>query len=199
MSTKILISIDDTDEIGTMGTGEILELMLKEVSSKFDSQWSAVTRHQLFISDEIAYTSHNSSMCSIGDVSESANVLELITLCEEYLKQVSAPKSDPGLCIIELAKFSTEQTEILINYGKKAKVEVITKENAYSLARELGIYLEEHGGEGIGVIGALAGAGLRLSKGCLRAVVMLFRHCLRAVLGCFCDLLMLFGCCFEAF
>jgi len=39
----------------------------------------------------------------------------------------------------------------------------LNKEYAYDLAREMGIYLSEHGGTGDGVVGALAGSGLRLS------------------------------------
>jgi len=46
---------------------------------------------------------------------------------------------------------------------KKAQREVLTKEDGYRLANVLKIHLSEHGGTGLGVIGALAGAGLRLS------------------------------------
>jgi hypothetical protein len=51
----------------------------------------------------------------------------------------------------------------LIAFGQSAKVAVKTKQQAYELAAELGIDLTEHGGTGQGVIGALAGLGLRLS------------------------------------
>jgi hypothetical protein len=40
---------------------------------------------------------------------------------------------------------------------------VLTKEEAYRLAGHLGVHLSEHGGTGGGIIGALAGTGLRLS------------------------------------
>jgi hypothetical protein len=43
-----------------------------------------------------------------------------------------------------------------------AKKQVLKKEDAYSLASDTGVHLSEHGGTGQGVIGALAGAGLRL-------------------------------------
>ena len=45
----------------------------------------------------------------------------------------------------------------------RAKSTVLNKEDAYSLAENLGIHLSEHGGTGEGIIGALAGIGLRLS------------------------------------
>ncbi len=50
-----------------------------------------------------------------------------------------------------------------MDYGREAKRRVFSKDEAYDLAGELGVHLSEHGGTGIGVIGALAGAGLRLS------------------------------------
>jgi hypothetical protein len=48
-------------------------------------------------------------------------------------------------------------------FGYKAKTTVISKDEAYETAAIHGIHLSEHGGTGQGVIGALAGAGLRLS------------------------------------
>jgi len=48
-------------------------------------------------------------------------------------------------------------------FGRMAKERVITKDEAYALASELKVHLSEHGGTGIGVIGALAGAGLKMT------------------------------------
>ncbi|MBT7697710.1 MAG: hypothetical protein HN737_09920, partial [Desulfobacterales bacterium] len=53
--------------------------------------------------------------------------------------------------------------EKLIGFGLRAKQTVLTKNDAYELAKELDIHLSEHGGTGDGVVGALAGTGLRLS------------------------------------
>jgi hypothetical protein len=50
----------------------------------------------------------------------------------------------------------------LIEFGRAAKVKVSSKREAYGLARQTGIHLSEHGGTGQGVVGALAGVGLRL-------------------------------------
>ena len=73
----------------------------------------------------------------------------------------SAPGSDPGLCIVNYDGLSNP--DALMAFGKKAKTTVLTKEDAYQLAERLGIHLSEHGGTGLGVIGALAGCGLRLT------------------------------------
>ena len=55
---------------------------------------------------------------------------------------------------------------ILTEFGKRAQTEVVTKQDAYDTAAAFGadVSLTEHGGTGIGVIGALAGAGLRAGK-----------------------------------
>jgi hypothetical protein len=77
-----------------------------------------------------------------------------------YLEEHSAPGSDPGLCIVP--ELGSKDRDTLISFGLRAKKEVLTKEMAYGLASDLGVHLSEHGGTGGGVIGALAGIGLRM-------------------------------------
>ena len=52
-----------------------------------------------------------------------------------------------------------------MRFGRRAQEEILTKEEAYEAASAYPgtVYLSEHGGTGEGVIGALAGAGLRLT------------------------------------
>ncbi len=52
-----------------------------------------------------------------------------------------------------------------MEYGRRAKTTVLSKEEAYETAAAHHVHLSEHGGTGQGVIGALAGAGLRLTGG----------------------------------
>lgn len=100
-------------------------------------------------------------MCFEADVDE-IYLDELIIYASEFLKEESAEGSDPGLCVA--FQEGLLEPELLIEFGKRAKIEVVTKAEAYALAKKLGIHLSEHGGTGQGVIGALAGVGLRLSK-----------------------------------
>lgn len=159
-----LICIDDTDDIGTKGTGEIAEeiaakLTLAQGEANDGSCPRFVTRHQLFVHPDIPYTSHNSAMCFRVETALSFD--EIKAICVAHLKQESAAASDPGLAILDLD--SDCDIKRLIAFGQQAKVEVKTKAQAYALAAELAIDLSEHGGTGQGVIGALAGLGLRLS------------------------------------
>lgn len=162
---KILLSIDDTDAmkvdgVEVRGTGELASMIRQTVEERGWGVCEPVTRHQLLVHPDIPYTSHNSSMCFAADI--DADCLdELIAYCSEFLARESAPEADPGLCVAVIDRL--RHPGWLISFGYMAKNYVLTKEEAYDLAETLGIHLSEHGGTGQGVIGALAGAGLRLS------------------------------------
>lgn len=156
----LLISIDDTDDLDSRGTGEIAELLASDLEAAGLARCGRVTRHQLLVHPDIAYTSHNSSMCFPANV-DGSRFDEVVRLCQSSLARASAPTADPGLCVVAVGRLAHPRD--LIDYGREAKTRVIGKEEAYDLAAHLGLHLSEHGGTGIGVIGALAGAGLRLS------------------------------------
>ncbi len=158
--THLLVCIDDTDNLDSIGTGEIAEQMAMMVRKESWGDASRVTRHQLFIHEDIPYTSHNSSMCFEANIHEDC-LDEFYTFCREHLVKFHAEGSDPGLCIVNMDHFTAHNE--LIEFGKTAKKVVLTKEAAYQFARDNGIHLTEHGGTGQGIIGALAGCGLRLS------------------------------------
>lgn len=157
---RLLISIDDTDNLESKGTGELAESMAMIIVKNAWGERDRVTRHQLLVHPDIPYTSHNSSMCFAAEIMDEYYSAMAETY-QSYLQRQSAAGSDPGLCIVKLDTISAP--EALIAFGQQAKREILSKERAYSLAYELGVHLSEHGGTGDGVIGALAGAGLRLS------------------------------------
>ncbi|WHH58821.1 hypothetical protein [Petroclostridium sp. X23] len=156
---KVLVCIDDTDNLDSMGTGELAALISKEIQLKGWGKCRGITRHQLLVHPDIPYTSHNSAMCFEADIDELC--LEALISCAcEMLKTNSAEGSDPGLCVV--VPHLLPAPERLVAFGKKAKEMVLTKAEAYAFASEMNIHLSEHGGTGQGVIGALAGTGLRL-------------------------------------
>lgn len=160
---RIYICIDDTDDLTkSTSTGKIADMIGRAITEKYDGRIDrGVTRHQLLIHEDIDYTSHNSSMCMVIDI-EGATVEQMKETAEEVLRINMAASSDPGLCFCRMDQL--KEPQLLIAYGKRAQKEVIQKEEAYALAKQIGgTVLEEYGGTGIGVIGALAGIGLRLS------------------------------------
>lgn len=155
----IHVCIDDTDDMDSKGTGELAEEIAEKIETSGWGRTFGITRHQLFVHPDIPYTSHNSAMCFRADI-QDRYFQEIIDYSSQYLREQSAATSDPGLCVMNIE--TVPKPDSLIEFGLRAKQEVITKEEAYQIAAFHGIHLSEHGGTGQGVIGALAGAGLRL-------------------------------------
>lgn len=157
---KIFVCIDDTDDLVSKATGELAAVIEQTLESRGWGKGYGITRHQLLIHPDVPYTSHNSSMCFPAEIDEGC-LGELIDYAADFLQRESAAGSDPGLCVAVTDKIRDPGR--LIAFGRKAKEVVLKKEEAYSLAKQLDVHLSEHGGTGQGIIGALAGVGLRLS------------------------------------
>lgn len=156
---QLLVCIDDTDNLESRGTGKLAAILADGIGQSGWGRASFITRHQLFVHPDIPYTSHNSAMCFALDAAPPDRQ-KIIDFAGHFLVNESAPGSDPGLCVVAPAELA--QADRLVEYGRAAKSRVLTKEDAYGLARHLGAHLSEHGGSGQGVVGALAGTGLRL-------------------------------------
>jgi hypothetical protein len=157
---NILVAIDDTDSPDEGATGHLAEEISVEMANRGVGKASRITRHQLFIHSSIPYTSHNSSMAFSVTASSLESVYEIAS---HMLEERSISGSDPGLCLVDVGSMNDRQRRELMEFGRDAKRRVLSKEEAYSTAARIGVRLSEHGGTGGGVIGALAGAGLRLS------------------------------------
>ncbi|MDD9304447.1 MAG: hypothetical protein HUK40_19715 [Desulfobacter sp.] len=155
------VSVDDTDMPDTKGTGWLLEKICTRLEKKGLGTCASISRHQLFVHEDIPFTSHNSSMCVEIDLAADKDQDQLIAHMISALERDSQKGSDPGLCVAP--KLEMEDQKRLMAFGNQAKQKICTKESAYDLARQIGIHLSEHGGTGDGVIGALAGIGLRMT------------------------------------
>jgi len=156
---KLIIAIDDTDNLESRGTGfraRQLGLSLEDLGY---AQLLSITRHQLLVDERIPYTSHNSSASLL--INSLVDIKSIIDLCALYLKEESAEGSDAGLCVAEYDCVSDK----IIEWGHRAKTEVLTLEEAHLFAKNEGIFLEGYKGLKIGVIGSLAAVGLR-KEGC---------------------------------
>ncbi|BHH84964.1 hypothetical protein [Desulforhopalus sp. 52FAK] len=157
---EIYLSVDDTDNSTSIGSGQLAENLTEELlQCNLVQSCSNITRHQLYYHDDIPYTSHNSAMCFTASI-HPALLPDLVAFSSDYLKNNSAPGSDPGLCIAE--KSDQLDEDALIEFGRQAKCTILNKDKAYNLASKVHVHLSEHGGTGDGVIGALAGIGLRI-------------------------------------
>lgn len=152
---RYLIAFDDTDNEQTLGTGHVLERFLDSCAC----ERTFITRHQLFVDKRVPYTSHNSAMCA--EIHCDASLAELAALAGRFLERERAEGSDPGLCIADLQAVC--DCDALVEWGLRAKAKVLSKQEAFDRARQCSVHLSEHGGDGQGVVGALAAVGLRLS------------------------------------
>jgi hypothetical protein len=157
---KLLIAIDDTDSLESRGTGQLAQIMIDKIEQMQWGTCSRITRHQLFVHEDIPYTSHNSAMCFEAEI-DKHRYEELIGFGMRFLETESEKGSDPGLCVVNMD--NGLNTDLLTAFGRCAKTEVVEKSAAYAIANDLGIHLSEHGGTGQGIVGALAGTGLRLT------------------------------------
>lgn len=134
-----------------------------------------MTRHQLYVHDDIPFTSHNS--CAVIHIAsgggEAADTIFRQT--EEMVLGDFIEGSDPGIAVA-----TDDQLEpALIAFGKDAKTMVLTQERARTLAKNLSIRLKGLGGTEEGIIGAMAGLGLAatgndgrfLQKGQIREIL----------------------------
>ncbi len=158
-----LISIDDTDDMTKeVSTGGIAEMIGRRLVEAGAVMHEGISRHQLLLDEHIEYTSHNSSMC-IEIESDLLDIGRIMDIGEEIIKENMSAAADPGIAVCCADELPSP--ERLIAFGFDAKKRVITKDEAYALAAEYDcVLLKELGGTGIGVIGALAGIGLRLSR-----------------------------------
>ncbi len=151
---KILIGIDDTDNHESRGTGFISRKMGKELEDNGLGNVIGITRHQLFFDPRIPYTSQNSSACLLI---ENGDTEKLHKFCSSFLLENAAEGSDVGLCIAKEEQIN----ENIINWGIRAKKEVLTQNEAIELAHNSGIILQGLTGTKDGIIGSLAAIGLR--------------------------------------
>ncbi|MCV7378305.1 hypothetical protein BST11_18475 [Mycobacterium alsense] len=161
----LLIGIDDTDDLRSPGTGRRARALLRELADAGLGAPAGATRHQLLVDDRIPYTSHNSSACLAwrsADGNPRAVLAKVIELSARFLERVCPPDADPGL-VVAIPRELDGAASALVDFGRRAKREVLRTNEARELAASLGVHLSGHGGTQDGVLGALAAVGLHLS------------------------------------
>lgn len=162
----LLIGIDDTDDLWSPGTGRRARELLVELATAGLGTSAGATRHQLLVDDRIPYTSHNSNACLVwrspGGDPDTVRAA-IIALAGRFLERVCPPDADPGLVVAIPGRLNSDATALLVEFGRRAKREVLHTSDARHLAARVGVHLSGHGGTEDGVLGALAGVGLHLS------------------------------------
>ena len=135
---RLIVGIDDTDTKETRGTG----FNAREIGSLIEKgnigSVEGIVRHQLFFDPRIPFTSANSSASIEVECESEVNLREL---CLDYLNRIAPVGSDIGLCISKIESITNE----IINWGERAKTEVLTQDEARHIAKAAGIYLQDDG------------------------------------------------------
>jgi hypothetical protein len=159
--TNVLVGIDDTDNLDSPGTGRLARMLVDELGQLGLGRALGATRHQLLVDPRIPYTSHNSSVCVALDAGAGPDAGAITRAAAEFLERMGAEGSDPGLAVACSADWQRGNVrERLALFGLLAKQDVLNQAAARALADDLGIHLSPHGGDGGGIIGALAAVGL---------------------------------------
>ena len=161
--SRLLVGVDDTDNLESKGTGNLAQRLVEVLREAGLGSASGVTRHQLLVDPRIPYTSHNSSACIAWDGKPGVDAEAIAHVAGPFLAAASAQGSDPGLAIAAAASWSDPWCRLeLMDWGRRAKHDVLDRSDAVARAAACGVSLSAHGGDGGGVIGALAALGLRL-------------------------------------
>lgn len=151
---RVYVCFDDTDNIGApRGTGKLGRWFEEELPE--GCSMSGVVRQQLLVDDRIPYTSHNSAACAVIEAPDISFIPELVERGIAHLERHALEGSDPGICVVAEG---TPALAVLMEFGRRAAVEVVTQSAAMKAAT--GAHLSGHGGTDDGIIGAAAGAGL---------------------------------------
>lgn len=155
--TALLVSIDDTDTVDSeYGTGRISRFLADHLESTHGAlQVAGSVRQQLLVDPRVPYTTHNSAACLICEWPADRKAEPVIETAASFLADIAAEGSDPGLCVGRVE----DVTPAVTGFGRDAGEVVLEEASAYDRADGADLFLEEYGGTGEGVIGALAAVG----------------------------------------
>jgi hypothetical protein len=154
----IFVGLDDTDMPDTPGTNKLAFHLAELLERDYATEW--IVRHQLLTDPRIPCTNKNGCVTMALEPRDAeardgkAARASLIEYIRATMLAWCPPGSDPGLCIAD------QVAHEIAAWGKAAQAEVLQKDDALRLASKAGVFLEELGGTGGGVIGALAAVGL---------------------------------------
>lgn len=151
----VYIGIDDTDVLDGPGTGHMARGLAEHFETIGLGQANGVTRHQLLVDPRIPYTSHNSAKCI--ELRTDTPISELQNTGVSYMREHFQDGSDPGICVCRREDIS----ETIVTFGRRAMDTLLSKDEALEIVGKENIFLQELGGTGDGIIGALAAVGLR--------------------------------------
>ena len=153
-ANSFLIGVDDTDNPDEGGTGRLCRVLAEVLAG----QWrvGGVTRHQLPLLPGIPYTRRNSAN-ALHFTCPAQQFAAAFAEAVRWIAEHCWAGSSPGVCGGSAAALSA------VTFGRTAQERIVTPQEAYEAAETAQVTLKAAGGDGHGVIGALAAAALAAS------------------------------------
>lgn len=152
----LIIGLDDTDVLGTRGTGHLARAIADELAQTYPLL--GVTRHQLLVHPDIPCTKNNSCAGILLDA-PAADAQRVFERVQALMLADFIQGSDPGLCVAaDVAP--ADRLSAVTAFGRRVQREIVTRADARDLAATCGLPLLGLGGDESGIIGALAAVGL---------------------------------------
>lgn len=148
----IRVGIDDTDMPDTPGTNQLARQIAQRVAERYRCR--RIVRHQLCGDPAIPCTSKNGSASLLLETVAGHDREWLLEVVRTIMRVNFVAGSDPGLCVADNVPDAVQL------FGKRVQREIVTQDEARSLAAHHDVHLEGLGGTEGGVIGALAAVGL---------------------------------------
>jgi hypothetical protein len=166
----IYVGLDDTDTLEAPGTNQLARHLVRELADEFSGR--IILRHQLLVDPRVPCTKKNGCASILFEVLPNAQAVDddreesdfaaktsrLIERLRELIIPWCPAGSDPGFCV------ATTIPATVVDWGRRAKCELVTQAEARQIAANHGVHLEGLGGTEDGVIGALAAVGLMATK-----------------------------------
>jgi hypothetical protein len=147
-----LIGIDDVGDGAGPDTGALARQLAIEIEGRGD-RVLGMTRHQFLSDQRLRPARHNRGACLRVESGDPGR----LAFAVEWVADRSANGAGPGICIVPGEQVPRE----VVQWGWAATRRVLTLNAAIDLAAALGLHLRALGGDGNGIIGAMAGVGLQ--------------------------------------
>ena len=148
----LFIGLDDTDILESPGTGRLAREIASILADRFELV--GVTRHQLLNDPRVPMTAKNSANVIHLRPGSSLNLAQLADEVAGLMQARFQPGSDPGLCV------AINPPPAQVEFGRQAQTTLVTAQAARQVAKAHQLILRPLGGDGGGIIGALAAVGL---------------------------------------
>lgn len=157
---KIVVAIDDIRQLDGAKGGETASFLTRTIEEKGWGKCSIPSRHRLYPHPDTGCKKHNTVRSFSADI-DGQFFEAFLEFARSSTKTVASPESNTGLVVAVPEQMVN--TDELVDYAYRVKEQLVGKADALAFAGKPGIHLCEISGNGQGVIGALAGAGLRIT------------------------------------